>query len=70
MITILDDEECQFAISFSREEIAQIAGVTLTKAEWLKVAEYLASRGVDLFSSYFETRDGIIADALDTLDTP
>ena len=70
MITILDDKECQFAISFSREEIEEIAGVTINKAEWFKVAEYLADRGVDLFSSYFETRDGIIADALDTLDTP
>ena len=70
MITILDDEECQFAISFSREEIEQIAGVTLNKAEWFKVAEYLADRGINLFSSYFETRDGILADALDTLDTP
>lgn len=70
MIQVLDDKECAFLIRFDREEIEQIAGVTINKAEWFKVAEYLADRGVNLFSSYFETRDGIIADALDTLDTP
>ena len=70
MIQVLDDKECAFLIRFDREEVEQIAGVTINKAEWFKVAEYLADRGVNLFSSYFETRDGIIADALDTLDTP
>lgn len=70
MIQILDDEKCGFVIMFGRDEIEQTAGVSLNKAEWFKVAEYLADRGVSLFSSYFETRDGIIADALDTLDNP
>lgn len=70
MIQVLDDKECAFLIRFGREEIEQIAGVTINKAEWFKVAEYLADRGVNLFSSYFEARDGIVADALDTLDTP
>lgn len=70
MIQVLDDKECAFLIRFDREEVEQIAGVTINKAEWFKVAEYLADRGVNLFSSYFETRDGIVADALDTLDTP
>jgi hypothetical protein len=67
MSKTINDNECTFTITFSREEIEQIYSVSLTDEEWQKVADAVAERGVNLFTSYFETRDGIAADALDNL---